>query len=124
MRTFFLNSGSGGFAKEYYQIIVNDDSWRAFSTGNPHEQFLYIWAEYGLFGLALILCWLWCLFQLAGFKGSIWNLVIVFLIVVIVVLGMFNGVLGSFVEGRVTLYGLVIGVYLANKKYDSGVRHD
>ncbi len=120
----FFGTGSGAFAKAYDQVVVNDGSWRDFSTDNPHQQFLHIWAEYGLVGLTLILLWFWRLFKLAGSESNVSSLVIVYSIVAIIVLGMFNGVLGSFVEGRIILYGLVIGVYLANKKFGSEARHD
>lgn len=120
----FLGSGSGAFAAAYDQVTVSDGSWRAFSTDNPHQQFLHIWAEYGLVGLLLLLFWFWRLVQMGGSTGGVSRLVIVFSVVAIVVLGMFNGVLGSFVEGRIILYGLVIGVFLARKNHNSEVRHD
>ena len=74
--------------------------------------------------MTLILLWFWRLFKLAGSEFDVSSLVIVYSIVAIIVLGMFNGVLGSFVEGRIILYGLVIGVYLANKKFGSEARHE
>ena len=119
-----LGSGSGGFAAAYDQFIVSDGSWRALSTDNPHQQFLHIWAEYGLVGLLLILFWFWRLTQLSGSKGGVSRLIIMFSVVAIVVLGMFNGVLGSFVEGRIILYGLVVGVSLTRINHSSEARHD
>lgn len=119
-----LGSGSGGFAAAYDQFIVSDGSWRAFSTDNPHQQFLHIWAEYGLIGLLLILFWFWRLTQLSGSKGGVSRLIIMFSVMAIVVLGMFNGVLGSFVEGRIILYGLVVGVSLTRINHSSEARHD
>lgn len=49
-----LGYGLGGFPSAYEQRIQQKhrDGWKALPTADPHNQYLFLWAEAGLLGLA------------------------------------------------------------------------
>jgi O-antigen ligase len=52
-----LGYGLGGYAPAYATRIAqkHSDGWRAIVTVDPHNQYLYVWAEAGLLGLLAFL---------------------------------------------------------------------
>jgi O-antigen ligase len=50
-----LGVGTAGFKTAYAQKVEGRAGWQAEPTGDPHNQYLKIWAEQGIFGLAAIL---------------------------------------------------------------------
>jgi len=48
-----LGYGIGGFAPAYAERIkaIHSGGWKAMPTGDPHNQYLYLWAEAGVLGL-------------------------------------------------------------------------
>lgn len=47
--------GTGGFGVAYQQQVNGKQGWEAVDTSDPHNQFLKIWAEQGMLGLAAFL---------------------------------------------------------------------
>lgn len=50
-----LGVGTGGFQDGYRPYVKDVVGWQAFETGDPHNQFLKVWGEQGLIGLAALL---------------------------------------------------------------------
>lgn len=58
---WLLGVGTGGFRKAYAEHVAGKyeaSDWRAEPTGDPHNQYLAIWAQQGLVGLVVFLLWL------------------------------------------------------------------
>lgn len=55
-----LGYGLGGFPPAYERQIKlhHTDGWKALPTGDPHNQYLFLWAEAGLLGLLGFLAFL------------------------------------------------------------------
>jgi O-antigen ligase len=53
-----LGVGTGGFKTAYARRVEGTAGWQATLTGDPHSQYLKIWAEQGVFGLLAILAFL------------------------------------------------------------------
>jgi O-antigen ligase len=53
-----LGVGTAGFKTAYAQKVEGRTGWRAEPTGDPHNQYLKIWAEQGIFGLVAILAFI------------------------------------------------------------------
>ncbi|AKJ69001.1 hypothetical protein PATSB16_31990 [Pandoraea thiooxydans] len=50
--------GTGGFRIAYQRQVAGKQGWEAIGTTDPHNQFLKIWAEQGLLGLAAFLAFI------------------------------------------------------------------
>ncbi len=50
-----LGVGTGGFEEAYSQKIKDNPEWEKHLLHDPHNQFLKIWAEMGIFGLMVFL---------------------------------------------------------------------
>lgn len=50
--------GTGAFRVAYQQQVAGKQGWEAVGTTDPHNQFLKIWAEQGLLGLAAFLAFI------------------------------------------------------------------
>jgi O-antigen ligase len=53
-----LGVGTGSFKTAYARRVEGTPGWQATLTGDPHNQYLKIWAEQGVFGLLAILAFL------------------------------------------------------------------
>jgi len=105
-----LGTGSGGFAKEYAEIVAEEDGWRSEVTDDPHQQYLLIAAEQGLLGLAIFLA---ILVVMMLSRGDDTNRVCAIGILMMTTLnGMFNGHFNAFVEGR--LFWIFSGILLCS----------
>lgn len=51
----WLGYGTGGFGVGYHEQVKGKTGWQAFLTDDPHNQFLKIYAEYGLVGFLIFL---------------------------------------------------------------------
>lgn len=104
-----LGTGAGGFKGAYEQIVRGqgyvenrpEELWRGKVSDDPHQQYLHIWAEHGIFGLAIFL---WALFLLirSGWaaQDSIYKHVCLLMLLGTILNGFANGHFSSFVEGR------------------------
>jgi O-antigen ligase len=50
--------GLGAFAAEYSQRARSQTGWRAIASTDPHNQYLFLWVEAGLLGIAAFAWWL------------------------------------------------------------------
>jgi O-antigen ligase len=50
-----LGFGTGGFEEAYKKKIKDNSDWEKYILHDPHNQFLKIWAETGIFGLMVFL---------------------------------------------------------------------
>jgi O-antigen ligase len=58
---WLVGVGTGGFPEAYREHIAGkypSDDWRALATTDPHNQYLGIFAQQGIVGLAVFLAWL------------------------------------------------------------------
>lgn len=58
---WFLGIGTGGFAQAYGDHVSKKyaaSNWRAAPTTDPHNQYLAVWIQQGVGGLALFLVWI------------------------------------------------------------------
>jgi O-antigen ligase len=53
-----LGFGTGGFEEAYSKKIKDNPEWEKYILHDPHNQFLKIWAEMGMFGLIIFLAML------------------------------------------------------------------
>jgi O-antigen ligase len=63
-----LGYGLGGFAPAYQSQIKlhHTEGWKALPTSDPHNQYLFLWAEAGLLGVAAFLLFLICALRQPG----------------------------------------------------------
>ena len=93
--------GAGSFKYTYAQVVASFEGWRGSISDDPHQQFLHIFAEYGVIGLVIFLCGLGAI----GLSGSNSSFSLGYVALMCVLLGtaansMANGHFSSFVEGR------------------------
>ena len=50
--------GLGAFAAEYSQRARSQTGWRSIASTDPHNQYLFLWVEAGLLGIAAFAWWL------------------------------------------------------------------
>lgn len=58
---WILGVGSGGFSQAYRDYIAGKyepSDWRAIPTTDPHNQYLSVWIQQGMAGLAVFLVWI------------------------------------------------------------------
>ncbi|ULA64999.1 MAG: Putative O-antigen polymerase [Nitrospira sp.] len=59
--SWLLGVGTGGFAQAYGDHVSKKygaSDWRALHTTDPHNQYLSVWIQQGIGGLALFLAWI------------------------------------------------------------------
>ena len=94
---WILGVGHSGFSNEYAAVAERYTGLRGTLSDDPHNQYLFLLAIYGF---PMFLVWIFVLVDLVkisyeGFK------VVGVILVAFLVIGLANGVLFSFVEGRV-----------------------
>lgn len=105
-----LGVGTGNFKGAYGEVVKNGTGWQAIPTDDPHNQFMKVWAEQGLFGLFSLLSFIAVAIRSAGNRPEHWGLIVG------VLLGwcatsLFSSHFSTFVEGRFIF--LWLGVLLA-----------
>lgn len=107
-----LGTGAGSFSMRYAEMVDGIDNWRGEVSDDPHNQYLHIWAEYGIFALLVFLVFLMiCSFRFSAGGTGLLGLVI---LLGISASSLSSGHFGSFVEGRIFWIGT--GVALAGHK--------
>ena len=105
-----LGSGAGDFKKSYAEVVTGQASWRATVTDDPHNQYLHIWGEYGLFGLFIFFGFLGTVFFRVHWQ-TLSGILLACTLFISAAVSMFNGVYGGAAMGRVVIISLTI--YLA-----------
>ena len=104
---WILGTGAGGFQEEYAKTVEGVRGWRATITDDPHNQFLHIWAEYGIFGLAFFILFLVAVGCRARLSET-FGLIALVTLLISCTAGTFNGVFGSSIEGRILFFTFAI----------------
>lgn len=102
---WLLGTGASSFKKEYARVVSDVSGWRGTITDDPHNHFLHIWAEYGLVGVLFFSAFLIASFCRGNFF-DFWGVLLLTILCISCVVGIFNGVFGSPVEGRTIQFGL------------------
>ena len=113
---WLIGAGAAGFDEAYHKQVADQSGWRATRTDDPHSHHLHIWAEYGLVGLALFFWFFVGIFFRADL-GSPWGWVLLGALLTSCMVGVFDGVFGSAVNGRIII--LALAVSLASIQNDS-----
>ncbi|MCK4492922.1 MAG: O-antigen ligase family protein, partial [Methylococcales bacterium] len=87
--------------------------WRALSTTDPHNIYLYITLENGLIGLVLFLSYLFVAFR-QGLRQGIYGKIAISFLMAITVSCLFNSYFKTFPEGH--LLAFFMGILLSYKK--------
>lgn len=108
-----LGYGTGSYGYEYSAVVRDKYSdWRAKPGTDPHNQYLFIWVENGAVGLLAFLAFLFFAFRRAIQSPAGWAAAGVLAIWCLT--SLFNSHFKTFPEGH--LFGLVLGILLANGK--------
>jgi O-antigen ligase len=105
-----LGSGAGDFKKSYAEVVTGQTGWRATLTDDPHNQYLHIWAEYGIVGLFTFFGFLSAVFLRVHWQRPD-GILLACTLLVSAAISMFNGVYGGSAMGRLVIINLTI--YLA-----------
>lgn len=104
-----FGTGSGSFRPQYAEVVAEVHGWRGEVSDDPHNQYLHLWAEYGITTLLVFSLFLAACGTRVGNEGT--GLVGLAILVGISASSLFSGHFASFVEGRIFWLGL--GVALA-----------
>jgi len=113
-----LGSGSGSFQHDYGQISQELNGWRRLVSSDPHQQYLNIAAEQGLFGLIIF-----CMIPILFFRSHIQPNNRIFVVIGWCILtstimtSMANGHFNTFVEGR--FVWISISILFAGTAFDA-----
>ncbi len=107
-----LGYGTGAFETAYIkQISDKYTGWRAKPTTDPHNQYLYVWAENGILGLIAFLAFIIVVVR-QGLRGDKYGAIGASVLCAWVISGLFNSTFKTFIEGH--LLSLFLGVMLAS----------
>ena len=101
--------GLGAFAAEYSQRARSQPGWRAIASTDPHNQYLFLWVEAGLLGIAAFAWWLIAATRQPA--AAPYRTVAVGLLAGWCVTSLFSSHFQTFNEGH--LIALLLGVFLA-----------
>ncbi len=94
-----LGTGADGLGYRYAELVDGTQGWRGQITDDLHQQYLNIWAEFGLIGLIIFLCCvLSCL--LTNINNNPWVFLGSALALSYLANGIANGHFNGFTEGR------------------------
>jgi hypothetical protein len=119
---WLLGVGTGGFRYAYAEHVAkkyDPSDWRAEPTGDPHSQYLAIWAQQGIVGLAVFLLWLFAIVRDRGTDPCYRQLALA-IFLGWCISSIFNSHFTTFAEGH--LVATFLGVLLATPLYESPVQ--
>jgi O-antigen ligase len=99
-----LGVGTGGFKTAYAQRVQGGAGWQATLTGDPHSQYLKIWAEQGVLGLIAILAFLVLALTSPGIAP--WRELGVAVLLAVSASSLVNSHFSTFFEGRMFFFWL------------------
>ena len=109
-----LGYGTASFKSVYKKHVAQKyTGWRALSTTDPHNIYLYITLENGLIGLVLFLSYLFVAFR-QGLRQGIYGKIAISFLMAITVSCLFNSYFKTFPEGH--LLAFFMGILLSYKK--------
>jgi len=110
-----LGTGAGAFKYFYADQVVGLESWRSIVADDPHQQYMHIWAEYGLVGLIFFLTAIgaWIRYLVISVDLDVFVILGLSVLIATMVNSLFNGHFSAFVEGR--LVWISIAAFLNGK---------
>ncbi|HSB66310.1 MAG TPA: O-antigen ligase family protein [Anaerolineales bacterium] len=121
---WMLGVGTGGFRNAYAEHVAkkyDPSDWRAELTGDPHNQYLAIWAQQGIVGLAIFLLWLFAIVRDEGSDPWYRQLALA-LFLGWCITSLFSSHFTTFAEGH--LIATFLGVLLAIPLHKSQVKSE
>ncbi|WGS86591.1 O-antigen ligase family protein [Methylomonas sp. UP202] len=102
----WLGYGTSGFKPAYEQVAkLNGQGWHAMSTGDPHNQYLFIWVENGIFGVLLFLAYIGVGLR-EGLANRPYGAIAASFLVAISASSLFNSHFKTFAEGYMLAFFL------------------
>ena len=113
-----LGYGTSSFKSVYGQYVATHyQGWRALTTTDPHNIYLYVCLENGIIGLILFLSYIFIALR-QGLQQAFYGKMAASFLIAITVASLFNAYFKTFPEGH--LLAFFIGILLANdKKYST-----
>jgi O-antigen ligase len=113
-----LGYGTSSFESVYGQYAATHyQGWRALTTTDPHNIYLYVCLENGLIGLIIFLSYIFIALR-QGLRQGFYGKMAASFLMAITVASLFNAYFKTFPEGH--LLAFFIGILLANnKKYST-----
>jgi O-antigen ligase len=103
--------GTSSFKKTYTDLVSSKyQDWRSQSTSDPHNQYLFIWVENGVIGVALFLAYIWVAIR-QGLRNPPYGPIAASFLIAICASSLFNSHFKTFPEGN--LLAFFMGVLLA-----------
>jgi O-antigen ligase len=112
-----LGYGTSSFESVYGQYVAaHYQGWRALSTTDPHNIYLYVCLENGIIGLIIFLGYIFIALR-QGLQQVFYGQIAASFLIAITVASLFNAYFKTFPEGH--LLAFFIGILLANHKNTS-----
>ncbi len=109
-----LGFGTSSFESVYGQYVAaHYQGWRALTTTDPHNIYLYVCLENGIIGLIIFLSYIFIALQ-QGLQQAFYGKIAASFLMAITVASLFNSYFKTFPEGH--LLAFFIGILLANNK--------
>ncbi|MBS4050361.1 MAG: O-antigen ligase family protein [Methylomonas sp.] len=98
--------GTSSFKPVYSALAASKyQDWRAVSTGDPHNQYLFVWVENGLFGLLLLLAYIYTGVR-QGLKNPPYGAIAASFLIAITASSLFNSHFKTYAEGYMLAFFL------------------
>lgn len=102
----WLGYGTSSFKPVYGALAASKyQDWRAVGTGDPHNQYLFVWLENGLFGLLLLLAYIYTGVR-QGLKNPPYGAIAASFLIAITVSSLFNSHFKTYAEGYMLAFFL------------------
>lgn len=104
-----LGVGTGSFQHAYQKQVRGVEGWQGTSTNDPHNQFIKVWAEQGMFGLLAMIGFIATVFRQRG--PSPFREFAIAIVLAWCATSLFSSHFSTFVEGRLLFF--CVGAMLA-----------
>ncbi len=112
-----LGYGTSSFKSVYGQYVTaHYQGWRALTTTDPHNIYLYVCLENGIIGLMIFLSYIFIAVR-QGLQDTFYGKMAASFLIAMTVASLFNAYFKTFPEGH--LLAFFIGILLANNKNTS-----
>lgn len=102
----WLGYGTSSFKPVYSAHAASKYlDWRAVATGDPHNQYMFVWLENGLFGLLLFLAYIYIGIR-QGFKNPPYGAIAASFLIAIAASSLFNSHFKTYAEGYMLAFFL------------------
>lgn len=102
----WLGYGTSSFKPVYSaHAAAKYQDWRAVSTGDPHNQYMFVWLENGVFGLLLFLAYIYIGIR-QGLKNPPYGTIAASFLIAIAASSLFNSHFKTYAEGYMLAFFL------------------